>query len=211
MSKGPVRRVPRQARAEQRVKDLLATAEAMIAEVGYDATTLTAIAKRAGASIGSLYQYFPDKLAVASALADKFGADLADRWAPLLTEAASFSLIELVDRIMEVMIRFQIDHPAFLSLVSEIPGYRHSDFDRSRLRVNVTTLLQVYRSTLRKAEASAIAEVIIQLLKAMNHATESKAAREKNALVEEFRLVFLSYLTRRLQKSPTRTEHRKPR
>ena len=54
-------RIPTQDRGKLRVEALLDAAEAVLAEKGYDAATMTEIAERAGASIGSLYQYFPTK------------------------------------------------------------------------------------------------------------------------------------------------------
>ena len=55
------RRIPIQERGEQRVTELLEAAAAIFAEVGYEAATMRDIAGRAGASIGSLYQFFPNK------------------------------------------------------------------------------------------------------------------------------------------------------
>jgi AcrR family transcriptional regulator len=56
---------------------LYATALAMIAERGYEATTLREIAKEAGVSVGLLYRYFPSKQAVIVALYDDLSADFA--------------------------------------------------------------------------------------------------------------------------------------
>jgi len=80
-----------QARSRQTVDVLLeATARVLIKE-GYDKTTTNKIAAVAGVSIGSLYQYFPDKPAVARALAERYGAEVADAWAPLVAEAKSLN------------------------------------------------------------------------------------------------------------------------
>jgi AcrR family transcriptional regulator len=53
------------------------TAIALIAERGYEATTLRDVAKRAGVSVGLLYRYFPSKLAVVLALYDELSAEYA--------------------------------------------------------------------------------------------------------------------------------------
>ena len=66
------RRIPIQARGEQRVARLLEAAAAIFAEVGYDAATMRDIAARAGASIGSLYQFFPNKEVVARAMKTQY-------------------------------------------------------------------------------------------------------------------------------------------
>src|SRR6185312_15049458 len=52
-------KTPTQERGERRVTDLLSAAEHLFATNGYDATPMSGIAQLAGASIGSLYQFFP--------------------------------------------------------------------------------------------------------------------------------------------------------
>ena len=55
---------------------MLEAAGAEFAERGYEATTMTAIAARAGASIGSLYQFFPTKEQVAVTLIEQYVIEL---------------------------------------------------------------------------------------------------------------------------------------
>lgn len=83
MSK-PKRRVPQQDRGERRVAEVLEAAAATIAEVGYEAATMTEVAERAGASIGILYQYFhfPNKEATMRALRQQYGDEMEARWTP---------------------------------------------------------------------------------------------------------------------------------
>lgn len=54
-------RTPQQARSRRTREKILAAAVACFEELGYDATTTAAIAKRARISVGSLYSYFQDK------------------------------------------------------------------------------------------------------------------------------------------------------
>jgi AcrR family transcriptional regulator len=56
---------------------LYATAMRLIAQRGYEATTLRDIATEAGVSVGLLYRYFPSKQAVVIALYDKLSAEYA--------------------------------------------------------------------------------------------------------------------------------------
>ena len=72
----------------------------MIAERGYDSTTLRAIADEAGVSVGLLYRYFPSKQAVIIALYDELSAEFAreaagmkpGRWRDRFTFALETSL-----------------------------------------------------------------------------------------------------------------------
>ena len=66
------RRAPSQQRSRERVERMLAAASALIAEQGSDAVRMGEVAERAGVSIGSLYQFFPDKRAIIWALAERY-------------------------------------------------------------------------------------------------------------------------------------------
>ncbi|WIV53654.1 TetR/AcrR family transcriptional regulator [Amycolatopsis nalaikhensis] len=62
------RKQPRQVRAELTRQRILTAAAHVFAEHGYAAGTTNRIAERAGLSIGSLYQYFPNKDAILAEL-----------------------------------------------------------------------------------------------------------------------------------------------
>jgi AcrR family transcriptional regulator len=56
-----VRKDPRQERSKVMVEAILEGAAQIFAELGYARATTNKIAERAGVSVGSLYQYFPNK------------------------------------------------------------------------------------------------------------------------------------------------------
>jgi len=72
-----LRHIPQQERSIQRVNLILTTADALFAEVGYDAVTTNQIATQAALPIGSLYQFFEDKATILQALAVRYRAGLA--------------------------------------------------------------------------------------------------------------------------------------
>jgi AcrR family transcriptional regulator len=67
-----MRRQPKQVRSKQRVNHLLDVAEQTFAEIGYANATTNTIAARAGISIASLYQFFPNKEAMMEALVRRY-------------------------------------------------------------------------------------------------------------------------------------------
>lgn len=82
-----MRRAPSQKRSRERVEHILASASKLIAQRGSDAMKMSEVAELSGISIGSLYQYFPDKSAIIRTLAERCNASgracIADGLAPV--------------------------------------------------------------------------------------------------------------------------------
>ncbi len=69
---GVMRREPAQKRSRERVEHILSCACKLIAERGSDTMRMSEVAELSGISIGSLYQYFPDKAAIIRTLAERY-------------------------------------------------------------------------------------------------------------------------------------------
>lgn len=91
------RKTPRQERSRQTVKVILDATAQVLVKRGYEGTTTGAVVGRAGVSIGTLYQYFPNKESLVAAL---IGAHVTDVLA--LVETA---LRETSNAPIEVMLR----------------------------------------------------------------------------------------------------------
>src|SRR5246127_946604 len=87
------RKQPKQERAEKTRQRILEAAAHVFAEHGYVAGTTNRIAEQAGISIGSLYQYFPNKDAILRALMDSH----VDTGAHLLSERLAEGLPQRLD------------------------------------------------------------------------------------------------------------------
>lgn len=68
-TRATLRNEPVQARSAARLSALLDAAAGIVNEIGYERLTTAMVAERAGASIGTVYRYFPDRIAVLQALA----------------------------------------------------------------------------------------------------------------------------------------------
>jgi len=73
-----LRRIPNQRRSRERVENILQCAISLIAKNGSDAMRMSELAQEAGVSIGSLYQYFPDKAAIIQTLTERYNAESRD-------------------------------------------------------------------------------------------------------------------------------------
>lgn len=116
------RRRPKQRRARQTVDAVLDAAVRVLKREGFNAITTNRIAEVAGVSIGSVYQYFPDKRAIFVALHQRH-VDQIDRMVETkLIEHAASSLDDLVRAMVEGMIEAHATDPELHELLlTEVP------------------------------------------------------------------------------------------
>lgn len=110
----------RNARGEQRQQDLLRSAAAVFGRLGYHETTTNAIAKEAGVSPATLYQFFPNKEAIASALASICARQMAEAERAIDSEGV-LSFTEAIGELLDVCMSFNRKHPEFHTLVVDAP------------------------------------------------------------------------------------------
>lgn len=92
----PARRRPTQMRARLTVEAVLDASVKLLKRDGADAITTNRVAEVAGVSIGSVYQYFPDKHAIFEALQDRHAAEVRRLVHDTLAAQASASLEALL-------------------------------------------------------------------------------------------------------------------
>ena len=118
-----MRRKPLQARSQERVNRILDVAEDLFATQSYAVTTTKAIAKQAEVSIGSLYQFFPDKGAILQALAVRQNELLYERLALFNhAELAQLPLSTYVEQLIDISAQFFWDNPGYYATFMEVQG-----------------------------------------------------------------------------------------
>ena len=192
------RRVPQQDRGEKRVAELLEAAAETFAAVGYQAATMTAIAERAGASIGAVYQYFPNKEALGLALRRQYGAELAERWTPLTIEAKGASTEELVERLFAVLFEYFAVRPAFVPVLSAPLNFPGNTEKGLRLREDFAQLFRAKKPSLESADAFRVANVTLGIIRAMYPLYSVAKGKERTLVAAEFKRVVTAYLRDRL-------------
>ncbi|MBF6324289.1 TetR/AcrR family transcriptional regulator [Nocardia cyriacigeorgica] len=118
---GEVRKVPRQRRSRETVDTLLEAAAQMFTREGLAATT-NRIAERAGLSVGTLYQYFPNKHALLRALAERHLVQARARldvvFAELRCTRPGFE--ETLRAILNAVVELHRDRPALHALLHRV-------------------------------------------------------------------------------------------
>lgn len=115
-----LRRVPRQERSRLRLRRVLDAADRVAAKEGAEALSTQRVAEVAGVSIGSLYQYLPDKEAIVEALAQRYLAEFTALMDELVERGAEVPFDDPVGTVID----------AFAARYRERPGYRALWFGR---------------------------------------------------------------------------------
>lgn len=111
------RQARRQERGRRRAEAILHAAESLFVEFGYDKTTTNMIAERAMVSPGSLYQFFPNKEAIAQAYATEAVARLHQVYDVLLAPPIiDLPLAAFVDALIDALITFNRSYPGYFAL-----------------------------------------------------------------------------------------------
>ena len=115
-------REPQQGRSRETVERILAAAEHEIGRLGLAAAGTRGIAARAGLSVGALYRFFPDKEAIADALARRYLADLMPAYAGTVAGVAPGPTWPAWSpRWSDQAAELQLAHPGYYRLTEELP------------------------------------------------------------------------------------------
>src|SRR5580698_9811508 len=137
-------RLPKRARGKQRVAELLQAASVVFAEKGYEAATMTEIAARAGAPIGSLYQFFPSKEALADTLVQSYVGLLAADLEALEARALEIDTQALIEGLFSVLRGHPQERAAMLPLAEARMDERtRRETFRYLLRKRIAAILRV--------------------------------------------------------------------
>ena len=112
----PIRVEPVQARSAARVGALLDAACQTMHEVGYEQLTTAMVAERAGASIGTVYRYFPDRVAVLQAVAARNLERVTQALRADLAKSAPATVNAALRTALDTLTRFFREEPGFRSL-----------------------------------------------------------------------------------------------
>src|SRR5271156_829833 len=190
-------RLPKRARGKQRVAALLQAAAAVFGEKGYEAATMTEIAARAGAPIGSLYQFFPVKEALADTLVQHYAAMLAADLAALEARAGGIDAKTLVEGLFGLLRAHPRERAAALPLVEARMDERTRRITfRHMLRKRIAAILRTRDPALHIDAARDMAVVVLQLMKAANSLSDEAGLPRRAAGLRELQSLGGHYLER---------------
>jgi AcrR family transcriptional regulator len=194
-----LRNRPRQARSAARVEHLLDVAEEVFEEVGFDAATTNLVAQRAEVPVGSLYRWFPDKAALAEALADRYLERLVDVYDRLLRDVDPGERIgDFIHRVMGELLAETQRHRALPALLvsAMVPGGRSTAGARLRegLEGHIRGLIEIRVPGVPPEVRDRASEVCVTLSHLIIAAAADPEEEHRTMLTGEYVDVLLAYL-----------------
>jgi AcrR family transcriptional regulator len=151
------RKQPKQARSTELVSAILTAAIQVLAKEGAARFTTARVAERAGVSVGSVYQYFPNKAAILFRLQ-------SEEW-------------QQTSRLLRVILE-DSQKPPFERLCILVRAFIRSECDEAEMRVALNDAAPLYRDAPEAREAKADGDRIVQafMREALPAATEDTLA-----------------------------------
>jgi AcrR family transcriptional regulator len=188
-------RSPKRERGKQRVAELLASAATVFAEYGYEAATMTEIAARAGAPIGSLYQFFPSKEALADTLVQHYIALLAADLAALEARAREIDTRALIEGLFSLLRGHPKERAATLPLAEARMDERtRRETFRYFLRTRIASILRARFPAWSADAARDRSIVILQLMKAASALSDEESLSGRAVAIRELQALAVHYL-----------------
>jgi AcrR family transcriptional regulator len=190
----------RQARGQARIAQILEAAAVVFARDGYEAATTVKISAEARISPGSLYQFFANKEAIAQALAAQFVDQLraAHQEAFDATDFAALPIDELLDRVVDPIVAFNIANPGFKALFAR-PDMPADLTDAARpiheaMFGRLDSMIAARAPGLTPLERALTARIAIQVFQAIIPTVVAAEPPHREAAVRELKKVLRGYL-----------------
>jgi AcrR family transcriptional regulator len=197
------RKQPLQARAQVTVEAIIRATAHILRTKGWDACNTNAVAKRAGVSIGSLYQYFPSKDALLAALAERH-AEAGNKVlldAVTATRDESLSLRDTVKHYIGALISLHAHDPELHRvLVEQVPRLKGGLEVVRRGSTQAATLvrawLEAHREQFREVDLDVATYMLVTSVEALAHLQVLERPKQltREVLVQELAEFVLRYL-----------------
>lgn len=195
------RKSPSQDRSRATVDTIVDAAARILVKDGYNAFTTNRVAEKAGVSIGSLYQYFPNKEALLSELMRRHTEELEKGVEEMVERAKSAPLAEVVRAAIEHNVRLHLVNPALHQKLSdEVPSLRHLDWKTAfveRMLKRVRQVLDACRDEIVVEDLDLAVYILTHTVEALIHnsVAERPDDLKSGKLADEVTRMLVAYLT----------------
>ncbi len=138
------RKFPKQRRAQDRVDMILDTSIGIIESEGFEKLNTNYIAERSGISVGSIYQYFPNKESIVSSLIEKHYEDRMHLLNEKVFTLRRKSVEAVVDGLIRTLFESHKKHPKLEQILQSKKRQLGNEVREKMLDENLMKLLEKY-------------------------------------------------------------------
>jgi AcrR family transcriptional regulator len=186
------------------MEQVLAAAGVVFGRVGYARATTNAIAAEAGISPGSLYQFFPNKEAIAEALEARYAEQMRTARFPDAEVLASLPLEVAIDRMIDPVVEHVIVTPGFHALFAGRPQPDHVAASAHELHhgivARVEAIIGAASPDMPVEEQRRVAGVAVQMCRGILPLIAFADDASRPPLVAELKAALLGYLSERTRR-----------
>jgi AcrR family transcriptional regulator len=161
------RKVPGQARSQETVSVILEASARILESAGLRGFNTNAIAVRAGVSVGSVYQYFPNKDAIVRALITSFEDTLHDAVLRAVQGGRGGALKPRLRLLVRALVTIHYGRPRLNRMLEAEEERVGSGADSAAFHASVLQLLQDHKNELALPVSAATERAIIAILRAL--------------------------------------------
>lgn len=166
------RKAPRQARSQAMVDAILTSTARILTERGFAETTTNYVAECAGVSIGSFYQYFPNKESLIVALHSRHVEQIYRAFDEALRSDNSGNLAGAIKALVRAaMAAHQVEPQLHKILEKEFPFFDESEgVAVGRIHACVRQMLEVHQGAVARQDRELATWMVMKMLESLVHA-----------------------------------------
>jgi AcrR family transcriptional regulator len=193
------RKSPVQARSNASVSAILEATVQVLLDVGKERLTTTRVAQRAGVSVGTLYQYFPNKSALLQAVLRNHLESVAQALEVVCREEKTGPVTEMVTKLVNTFLEAKMKHLktsiALYSVSSDVDGMKIACEIASRITRAIASALSTASDPVGK-DPQLVASLIQGAMSGVSHRILDSASPEKHypLLKKELALMMRAYI-----------------
>lgn len=162
-----------QKRSQAMVETLLDATARVLTREGYDRASTNRIATTAGVSVGSLYQYFPNKEALVAALVARHNRQMLELLRDALREVASLDLATAIRELVRAAVdAHMVDsalHRIFAEQVPRMGQLAKIDALQQETFLLVRTYLEARRAEISVSDLESATSICVTAVEALTH------------------------------------------
>ena len=191
-----------QKRSQATVQALLDATARVLTREGYDRASTNRIAATAGVSVGSLYQYFPNKEALVAALVARHNREMLDLLREALKEVASLDLATAIAKLVRAAVdAHRVDpalHRVFDEQVPRMGQLAKIEALQGETFRLVKSYLEGRRDEISVRDLDSATSILVTTVEALTHQfvihRPDAPARDRDRFIDEVTRLAMGYL-----------------